>query len=107
MRAAVLSVALIACAYRPGSFSHYRQDFPGRRTTVGCIDIAVDRRPDLSTGGTVLAYEFANRCDRAAPRARGDQGSRRAGRGGRCHAIKAKRMPVTAEWTCRCLPHGM
>lgn len=67
MRAAVLSVALTACAYRPGSFSHYRQDFPGQRTTVGCIDVAVERRPDLTSGGTVLAYEFANRCDHAAP----------------------------------------
>jgi hypothetical protein len=63
MRAAVLSVALIGCAYRPGSFSHVRQDFPGQRTTVGCIDLAVERRPDLPGGGTVLAYEFGNRCD--------------------------------------------
>jgi hypothetical protein len=67
MRAAVLSVALTACAYSPGSFSHYRQDFPGQRTTVGCIDLSVERRPDLSTGGTVLAYEFGNRCDHPAP----------------------------------------
>ena len=66
MRTAVLSVALIGCAYRPGSFSHLRQDFPGQRTTVGCIDLAVERRPDLTTGGTVLAYEFGNRCDRPA-----------------------------------------
>ena len=66
MRAAVLSVALIGCAYRPGSFSHLRQDFPGQRTTVGCVDVAVERRPDLTTGGTVLAYEFGNRCDRPA-----------------------------------------
>jgi hypothetical protein len=66
MRAAVLSVALTACAYSPGSFSHFRQDFPGQRTTVGCIDLSVERRPDLSSGGTVLAYEFGNRCDRPA-----------------------------------------
>jgi hypothetical protein len=67
MRAAVLSVALAACAYSPGSFSHFRQDFPGQRTTVGCIDISVERRPDLTGGGTVLAYEFGNRCDGPAP----------------------------------------
>lgn len=67
MRAAVLSVALTACAYRPGSFSHLAQDFPGQRTTVGCIDLSVERRPDLTGGGTVLAYEFGNRCDRPAP----------------------------------------
>lgn len=66
MRAAVLSVALIGCAYRPGSFSHYRQNFPGQRTTVGCIDLAVERRPDLTGGGTVIAYAFGNRCDRPA-----------------------------------------
>ncbi|HEY5944336.1 MAG TPA: hypothetical protein VIV40_02545 [Kofleriaceae bacterium] len=66
MRAAVLSVALTACAYSPGSFSHFRQDFPGQRTTVGCIDLAVERRPDLTGGGTVLAYEFGNRCDHPA-----------------------------------------
>jgi hypothetical protein len=66
MRAAVLSVALIGCAYSPGSFSHFRQDFPGQRTTVGCIDLSVERRPDLTSGGTVLAYEFGNRCDRPA-----------------------------------------
>lgn len=66
MRAAVLSVALIGCAYRPGSFSHTRQGFPGQRTTVGCLDLSVERRPDLIGGGTVIAYEFGNRCDRAA-----------------------------------------
>ena len=66
MRAAVLSVALIGCAYRPGSFSQYRKSFPGQRTTVGCIDLAVERRPDLPGGGTVLGYAFGNRCDRPA-----------------------------------------
>ena len=66
MRAAVLSVALTACAYRPGSFSAFRQGFPGQRTTVGCIDLSVERRPDLIGGGTVLAYEFGNRCDHPA-----------------------------------------
>jgi hypothetical protein len=67
MRAVVLSVALAACAYSPGSFSHLRQNFPGQRTTVGCIDVSVERRPDLTSGGAVLAYEFGNRCDRPAP----------------------------------------
>jgi len=66
MRAAVLSVAFTACAYSPGSFSHFRHDFPGQRTTVGCLDLAVQRRPDLTSGGTVLGYQFGNRCDRAA-----------------------------------------
>jgi hypothetical protein len=66
MRAAILSVALTACAYSPGSFHHFRHDFPGQRTTVGCLDLSVERRPDLTTGGTVLAYEFGNRCDHPA-----------------------------------------
>jgi hypothetical protein len=66
MRAAVLSVALTACAYSPGSFRHFRHDFPGQRTTVGCLDLAVERRADLTTGGTVIAYEFGNRCDHPA-----------------------------------------
>jgi hypothetical protein len=66
MRAAVLSVALTACAYSPGSFRHFRHDFPGQRTTVGCLDLAIERRPDLTTGGTVIAYEFGNRCDHPA-----------------------------------------
>ena len=33
---------------------------------MGCIDVSVERRPDLIGGGTVLAYEFGNRCDRPA-----------------------------------------
>jgi hypothetical protein len=66
MRAAVLSVALTACAYSPGSFSHFKQEFPGQRTTVGCIDLSVERRPDLTSGGTILGYQFGNRCDHPA-----------------------------------------
>lgn len=65
MRALVL-LAVAGCAYKPGSFTHFRQEFPGQRTTVGCIDVAIERRPDLTSGGTVLAYEFGNRCDRPA-----------------------------------------
>lgn len=62
MRAAVLSVALTACAYRPGTFSTFSSTFPGQRATVGCLDIAVERRPDLPDGA-VVGYQFANRCD--------------------------------------------
>jgi hypothetical protein len=51
------------CAYQPGSFDYARDTFPGRRVTVGCLDIAVDRRADMPAG-PVLAYQFANRCDR-------------------------------------------
>lgn len=61
-----LAAALAGCAYKPGSFSHSTQEFPGQRTTVGCIDLAIQRRGDLSSGGAVLAYEFGNRCDHPA-----------------------------------------
>jgi hypothetical protein len=68
MRTAVLSVALAGCAYRPGTFSTPlgATTFPGQRATVGCLDIAVERRTDL-TWGAVVGYQFANRCDRPAP----------------------------------------
>jgi hypothetical protein len=65
MRAAVLSVVLASCAYRPGSFAYLGSSFPGQRTTVGCLDISVERRPDLPTGA-VVGYQFANRCDHPA-----------------------------------------
>lgn len=57
--------AVVGCAYQPGSFSSPSREFVGQRVTVGCLDLAVDRRADLSIG-PVLAYEFANRCDHAA-----------------------------------------
>jgi hypothetical protein len=60
-----LACALAGCAYQPGSFRHAPHDFPGQRATIGCLDLAVDRRADLSIG-PVLSYQFANRCDRAA-----------------------------------------
>lgn len=60
-----MSCALVGCAYQPGSFSYPPHSFAGQRATVGCLDIAVERRPDLSIG-PVLAYQFANRCDHAA-----------------------------------------
>jgi len=60
-----LACALIGCAYQPGSFAHAPKDFAGQRVTVGCLDLAVDRRADLSIG-PVLAYHFANRCDHPA-----------------------------------------
>ncbi|HEY0477276.1 MAG TPA: hypothetical protein VGD37_07110, partial [Kofleriaceae bacterium] len=69
MRLALLTCALLGCAYQPGSFRYPPQDFPGQRLTVGCLDLAVERRADLATGlarGPVLAYQFANRCDHPA-----------------------------------------
>lgn len=62
MRIALLSCALVGCAYRPGSFAHVHDDAAGLRATVGCLDIAVERRTDLPIG-PVVGYRFANRCD--------------------------------------------
>ncbi|HEX3758817.1 MAG TPA: hypothetical protein VHW23_08935 [Kofleriaceae bacterium] len=65
MRVALVCV-LVGCGYQPGSFAHASHDFVGQRVTVGCLDIAVERRADHAIG-PVLGYQFANRCDRAAP----------------------------------------
>jgi hypothetical protein len=62
---ALTSAALVGCAYRPGSFAEGRATFPGQRATVGCVDVAVERRADLAIG-PVLDYHFANRCDHPA-----------------------------------------
>ena len=53
--------AAFACGctgYTPGSFA----SFPGQRTTIGCLDVAVQRRADLADHAAVLAYHFGNRC---------------------------------------------
>jgi hypothetical protein len=63
MRIALISCALIGCAYKPGSFTWGVNEFPGQRATVGCLDVSVERRSDFPIG-PVLAYQFANRCDR-------------------------------------------
>ena len=68
MRAGIVIVCAVAsgCAYKAGSFSHSQTYFAGQRASVGCLDLAVERRPDLPEGGTVLGYSVGNRCDRAA-----------------------------------------
>jgi hypothetical protein len=62
MRNALLSCALLGCAYKPGSFTSGDSHFPGQRATIGCLDLAVERRTDFPIG-PVLGYHFANRCD--------------------------------------------
>lgn len=68
MRIALLFCALVGCAYKPGSFtppfSAPEVAFSGERTSVGCLDVAIERRADLAIG-PVLQYQFANRCDHA------------------------------------------
>ncbi|MDQ3363860.1 MAG: hypothetical protein M3680_00305 [Myxococcota bacterium] len=63
MRMAILCCALVGCTYKPGSFAYPAKRFPGERATVGCLDVAVERRADLEAKA-VLAYQFGNRCDR-------------------------------------------
>lgn len=65
MRAIAL-LWLVGCSYGPGSFAWPGQHFPGERATVGCLDIAVLRRPDMTEGemrSAVLEYQFGNRCN--------------------------------------------
>jgi len=64
MRATWLLALLAGCAYRSGSFAAWGHDFAGQRATLGCLDLAIDRRPDGPIGA-VLAYDLANRCDHA------------------------------------------
>jgi len=64
MRWGAIAIAVAGCSYSPGSFQHGYHTFPGTRTTVGCLDLAVERRADHD-GWAVLSYEFANRCDSA------------------------------------------
>ncbi|MBA3455590.1 MAG: hypothetical protein H0T42_21025 [Deltaproteobacteria bacterium] len=56
------ALAIAACAYKPGSYQYPSREFVGQRTTVGCLDIAVDRRTDMGSAA-VLGYTFGNRCD--------------------------------------------
>jgi len=64
MRAHVAAcLALAGCAYQPGSFHSVMQDFDGQQATVDCLDLAIDRRPDLPNGSAVVRFAFGNRCD--------------------------------------------
>ena len=53
---------LAGCAYRAGSFDSVNQEFTGSHTSAGCLDLAIERRPDLERR-PVVAYAFGNRCD--------------------------------------------
>jgi hypothetical protein len=63
---AMTGLALAGCAYEPGSFHSISQPFSGHELTIGCIDIAIDRRADLPSGDAVVSYSFGNRCDHPA-----------------------------------------
>ncbi len=67
LRKVVLACTLAGCGYTPGSFSHGygpRAAFDGERVTVGCLELAIARRPDF-VGSAVLQYRFGNRCNRS------------------------------------------
>lgn len=67
MRALLASLAVFAgCAYQPGSFRYMAEPFTGQVATIDCLDIAVERQPDLVTGTAVVRYMFGNRCDHPA-----------------------------------------
>jgi len=62
MRWALLVVAILAgCAYKAGSATETTREVTAERTTVGCLEVAVDRRHDLGTTA-VVRYAFENRC---------------------------------------------
>jgi hypothetical protein len=56
-----------ACAYKPGTFTHRNNSFPGQRTTIGCLDLAIHRRAQLELEGVTLGFEFGNRCPHPTP----------------------------------------
>jgi len=65
-RRALLCCTVIGCGYQPGTFAYPDTVFAGQRATIGCLDVAVERRADVpieAGTGAVLRFQFANRCD--------------------------------------------
>jgi hypothetical protein len=58
---AMTVVAITGCAYQPSSFAFQGESFTGDRVRIGCLDLAIVRRPDVD-GAAVMAYQFGNRC---------------------------------------------
>jgi len=59
----VIGLTLVGCAYQPGSFQSPMQSFVGQLASIDCLDLAIERRPDLPAGDAVVSYAFGNRCD--------------------------------------------
>ena len=66
MRLVIATMALAGCAYEAGSFRSPGRAFAGEHLTVGCLDLSIERRPDLARGDVVIGYVFGNRCDHPA-----------------------------------------
>ncbi|MDB4957404.1 MAG: hypothetical protein JWO36_4973 [Myxococcales bacterium] len=62
---AAISCVLAGCAYQADTLRPTTQ-VTSQRTTLGCLDLAIERRPDLPNGDAVVAYAFGNRCDHPA-----------------------------------------
>jgi hypothetical protein len=52
-----------ACAYRPDSFSAAHGTFGRTSSTIGCLDVGLQRQPAKYALDVVVAYDFGNRCD--------------------------------------------
>jgi hypothetical protein len=66
---AMLGVVLIGCGYQPGSFHAPGYTFGPARATIGCVDVAIERRTGVDgepSRSAVLAYAFGNGCDHPA-----------------------------------------
>ena len=59
MRVAVL-LALSGCYV--GNYRNLGGDFIGKRTSVGCLDVAVALTDDGLAHAPIVAYQFGNRC---------------------------------------------
>lgn len=61
-----ITLAIAACAHQATSSTQRpTHELVGQRASVGCLDIAVDRRTDTGSSA-VLGYTFGNRCDEPA-----------------------------------------
>ncbi len=57
------ALAIAACAHQATSSTQRpTHELVGQRASVGCLDIAVDRRTDTGSSA-VLGYTFGNRCE--------------------------------------------
>jgi hypothetical protein len=61
----VIGAVLAGCAYKAASKTTEPNEHRVDRSTVGCLEVGVDRRSDLGDAA-VVRYAFANHCEGAA-----------------------------------------